>query len=316
MHTGPVLRRTHHGGFIRQLAFVCVIVLVLIGIGLIARHTDRDLTPSPASGSERAAIPEMPDVKELSVEELSILSDQILLRATDFDPNITDPFWSNNPINLLQPDENEPNLPLLRRTPCGADYPVCRPTASSGPAENIQGDPNDAPQGIDEQPVVLRTPYAVPEPNREPAATQPPAAVQPADPNDDTQTTSEPDVNSTADTAVRPPAEDKTRPPAKKEPLKIRTKIEYVETVLKKADFEPHQANGQTEGLQISGLEAIPVAKDLGLKNGDIIRTINEQQLSSPRQAYAIFKKAKKQPTMKVDLLRDGVPEALVFIFR
>jgi len=301
MRTGPVLHRTPHGGFIRQLAFVCVILLVLIGIGLIAQHIDRDFTPSPASGSEQAAIHEMPDVQELSIEELSILSDQTLFRDADSDPNITDPFWSNNPIKLLQPD--------LHRTPYGADDPACRPTASSDPAENIQADPNDAPQGIDEQPVVS-------EPNREPAATQTPAAAQPADHNDNTQTTSEPDVNSTADTAVRPPAEDKTRPPAKKEPLKIKTKIEYVETVLKKADFEPHQANGQTEGLQISGLEAIPVAKDLGLKNGDIIRTINEQQLSSPRQAYAIFKKAKKQPTMKVDLLRDGVPEALVFIFR
>ena len=99
-------------------------------------------------------------------------------------------------------------------------------------------------------------------------------------------------------------------------PVQIPAKIEQVESMLGKAVVEPYVVEGQAEGLRITGLEGIGVAKDLGLKNGDIIRVVNGQQITSKQKAYQIFRKARTQTTMDVELLRGNEPQRLSFALR
>jgi len=103
---------------------------------------------------------------------------------------------------------------------------------------------------------------------------------------------------------------------AQQELIKVRTKIKYVESVLKKAIIESYCINGQIEGLQLNGLGKISEAKALHLKSGDIILTVNGQTLSSKIDAYEIFKKARKKPIMIVDLLQDGEAKKLLLDFQ
>ena len=86
----------------------------------------------------------------------------------------------------------------------------------------------------------------------------------------------------------------------------IRTKIKYVEEVLKKAVIEPYVVNGKIEGLRITGLENLKAAKKFGLKNGDVIRTVNGHLLTSKQRAYQVFKKARSQAAMTFELSRNG----------
>ena len=103
---------------------------------------------------------------------------------------------------------------------------------------------------------------------------------------------------------------------AQQEMTKIRTKIKCVESVLKNAVIESYYINGQIEGLQINGLDEISEAKALLLKSGDIILAVNEQTLSSKKDAYDIFKKARNKPIMIVDLIRDGEAKKLLLDFQ
>ena len=103
---------------------------------------------------------------------------------------------------------------------------------------------------------------------------------------------------------------------ARHELTKIRTKIKCVETILKKAVIEPYCVNDQIEGLQINGLDKILEAKALLLKSGDIILAVNGKSLSSKREAYDIFKKARKEPIMIIDLLQDGEPKKFLLDFQ
>ena len=102
---------------------------------------------------------------------------------------------------------------------------------------------------------------------------------------------------------------------ARKELTKIRTKMKCVESVLKNAAIQPYCINGQIEGLQIYGLEKISQAKALLLKSGDIILAVNGHTLSSKRNAYDIFKRARKEPVMIIDLLQDGEAKKLLLDF-
>lgn len=110
--------------------------------------------------------------------------------------------------------------------------------------------------------------------------------------------------------------ESVTGEPIKQTPIEIPTKIKHVETILRKAVIEPYTANGQMEGLKIGGLENIKLAKDLGLKNGDIIRTVNGHRLTSKQKAYQVLKKARSQPTINLELLRGDETKRLSFVLR
>lgn len=107
-----------------------------------------------------------------------------------------------------------------------------------------------------------------------------------------------------------------TSTPAIQALTKIRTKAKCVETILRKAVIEPYHINGQIEGLRITGLDKILLARDLLLKSGDIICAVNGHPLNSKRRAYEIFKRARKLPTMKIELLRDGKTETLLYYLR
>lgn len=106
-----------------------------------------------------------------------------------------------------------------------------------------------------------------------------------------------------------------TNPPAKSLTT-AGAKLSDIEIMLTKAIIEPYMIDGQVEGLKITGLENIKVAEDLGLKNGDIIRTVNGHRLTSKQKAYQIFKKARSQEAMNIELLRDNETKTLSFSLR
>jgi len=93
----------------------------------------------------------------------------------------------------------------------------------------------------------------------------------------------------------------------------IQTKIEYVETLLSNAAIEPYSVDGRVEGLRITGLENINIAKNFGLKNKDIIRSVNGHLLTNKQKAFQVFKKAKAQPSIDIELLRDNKTKKLSF---
>jgi general secretion pathway protein C len=91
------------------------------------------------------------------------------------------------------------------------------------------------------------------------------------------------------------------------------SRIGCVEEILSKAAVEPYGVNGIVEGLRITGLEKVPAAESLGLENGDIIRRVNGQQLTSLQKAFQVFQKAKSQPSISMELSRGGVTKELTF---
>jgi len=94
------------------------------------------------------------------------------------------------------------------------------------------------------------------------------------------------------------------------------TKITHLETILTKATIEPYFVNDQVEGLRITDLETIPMAKAFGLKEGDIIRQVNGHRLVSKQKAFQIIKKAKTQTNMSIELLSGGETRELSFTLR
>ena len=86
-----------------------------------------------------------------------------------------------------------------------------------------------------------------------------------------------------------------------------------IETALKTAAIEPKEVGGKVDGLSIKDIGNSAIAATLGLKNGDVIQAVNNQKLTSTQKAFQVFKKARSQSTITVNLSRDGKPETLSF---
>ena len=90
-------------------------------------------------------------------------------------------------------------------------------------------------------------------------------------------------------------------------------RLGYVEELFRKATIEPYVRDGRTEGLRITGLEETPLTKLFGLRDGDVVQTVNGQNLNSKQKAFQVLKKARTQPQIDLKLLRDGKAKELSF---
>ncbi|MHC4213356.1 MAG: type II secretion system protein N [Planctomycetota bacterium] len=92
-----------------------------------------------------------------------------------------------------------------------------------------------------------------------------------------------------------------------------KTGFGQIETILKEAVIKPHLVNGKIQGLRIDGLEKLKGARAMGLKNGDVVRSVNGHLLTSKQKAFQVFKKSRSQPTIDIELLRDEKTKILSF---
>lgn len=117
------------------------------------------------------------------------------------------------------------------------------------------------------------------------------------------------DKAQTSQSASNPPKRASVEPQTPQN----RPSVSYVEDVFHKATIEPYVQNGRTEGLKITGLETTGLSGLFGLRNGDVVRTVNGQSLTSKQKAFQVLQKAKKQSTLQIQLLRDGKAKELSF---
>ncbi len=122
---------------------------------------------------------------------------------------------------------------------------------------------------------------------------------------------------STKDSSVATKQEEKPSPTEPPRPQgripPLSTQARYVEEVFHNLTFEPCVKGNQTQGLRISGLEKVPLAEMFGFKNGDIIQSINGQQLTNKQKAFQVLMKAKTQSRLDIQLLRNGKSKNLSF---
>jgi type II secretion system protein C len=93
----------------------------------------------------------------------------------------------------------------------------------------------------------------------------------------------------------------------------VQTMMGYVRAMLQAATVEPYVVNDRVEGLRVTGLESIEGARNVGLREGDIICAVNGHTLTSKQKAYQVFSKAKSQGEINLELLRGNELKKLSF---
>ena len=83
------------------------------------------------------------------------------------------------------------------------------------------------------------------------------------------------------------------------------TNVGGMETFLENIKAAPYIVNDKGEGLCITDLDDLKMARFFGFENGDVIQTINGQMLYNKQKTFQVLKKAKSQSSLNFQLLRN-----------
>jgi len=89
--------------------------------------------------------------------------------------------------------------------------------------------------------------------------------------------------------------------------------ISRVRDIMRDVKIRPYSANGKKLGIAITKLNENGILKEIGIKQGDIIETVNDLTLNSPYQIFNAYRKLKEKDQLIVKVLRRAKPLILTY---
>jgi len=81
--------------------------------------------------------------------------------------------------------------------------------------------------------------------------------------------------------------------------------------LMRSARIVPHISGGRVIGFKLYGIRTGGLMGQLGLKNGDVVRSVNGQPLTSPHQALTIYSQIRTMTKVTLEITRLGRPITL-----
>lgn len=78
----------------------------------------------------------------------------------------------------------------------------------------------------------------------------------------------------------------------------------------------PHFEGGQSVGFRLFAIRRGSLFDRIGLKNGDIIRSINGNEMNDPTKAVALLQELRDSSNLDVDITRNQQPQKLTYSFQ
>jgi len=83
--------------------------------------------------------------------------------------------------------------------------------------------------------------------------------------------------------------------------------------LMKQIKMRPHFTEGEPDGLMVFGIKPDSVFRQIGLRNGDIVKEINGTPIVSVKDTFNFYSEIKEAPNAKVTLLRRGQVKELIY---
>jgi len=91
----------------------------------------------------------------------------------------------------------------------------------------------------------------------------------------------------------------------------INKAIDNINLLMTQARVVPSFKDGKSNGFRIYSIKPGSLYRKIGIKNGDILQKINENELSSPDKALELYTKLRTEKRVAINLLRRGQPVTL-----
>ena len=89
--------------------------------------------------------------------------------------------------------------------------------------------------------------------------------------------------------------------------------ISRVRDIMRDVKIGLYSADGKKLGIAITRLNENGILKEIGIKQGDVIETVNDLTLNSPYQIFNAYRKLKGKDQLEVKILRSSQPLILTY---
>ncbi len=89
--------------------------------------------------------------------------------------------------------------------------------------------------------------------------------------------------------------------------------IANLNEVVTQARAVPYMKDGKNTGFRVFAIRPGSIFEQIGLKNGDVVQRINDQQLSDPAKAAGLLDVIQSADTLRIDILRANKPSTMSY---
>ncbi len=89
---------------------------------------------------------------------------------------------------------------------------------------------------------------------------------------------------------------------------KINESLKNINQLMSQVKVRPHFKDGKPDGLLLSHVRANSIFKEMGLRNGDIVKGVNGNEIQSVDDALKFYESLKSSSSVEVQLERHGEP--------
>lgn len=72
-------------------------------------------------------------------------------------------------------------------------------------------------------------------------------------------------------------------------------------------------AQGNVVGLTAQNISKVPLAQKLGLSDGDVLQSINNESIDSEQKVMELFQRYRDSSAFRIGILRNGVPQVITY---
>jgi general secretion pathway protein C len=96
----------------------------------------------------------------------------------------------------------------------------------------------------------------------------------------------------------------------------VEASLQDINELLTQARVRPHFKDGNPDGLSISRIKRGSFFSKLGLRDGDVVQAIDNQDIRSPDDILSLYKKLKSGSGMGIQIDRKGQQQTINYTFR
>lgn len=96
----------------------------------------------------------------------------------------------------------------------------------------------------------------------------------------------------------------------------VANSLENIGDLLSQVRVRPHYKNGKADGLMLSQVKPNTIFTKLGLRNGDIIQSIDGEQIESPDEIMDFYEDLKSGSSISLEIMRRGKKKTLNYRFK
>ena len=78
----------------------------------------------------------------------------------------------------------------------------------------------------------------------------------------------------------------------------------------------PNFQDGKADGFKVFAIKPNSIFSKVGLKNGDVIRKVNDNDITSPEKAFQVFQELRNEKNLSIEISRRGQTQSLSYEIR